>query len=233
MSNVRFKIDGISEEELDMILNKEAKYNNMYDDISNNKVEGGGCHLPPPIKNIKRKLKYDKLFSESLLNNNILGILYIINTKGYTYIKELKRVKDTKWNTHIRKLKELDLIKNTIMPKKHVSYYSRTNGFNDYHASTTKCYSLTKNAQIIFNMDYLNYISDNVGFEFIHAVEEMKEDYSYHKKQTEIYEEIPVFIDLYLKNRSNYDNKKKEDYKSRIMNNKRYSEYVKKYNIKL
>ena len=50
MENFTFNIDGITEDELDNILNKDNQNSNMYEDFNENLVGGGGTTTPYQIK---------------------------------------------------------------------------------------------------------------------------------------------------------------------------------------
>jgi len=229
--SLKFKVDGISEEELELLLSlsKEEVKNILENRINNstNNVLGGGCRCRqqrPPLKSVKTELLYLKEYSLSLLNKNVLGILFIINNKGYTYINDLMKIKNIKWDIHIKKLKKLEIIKNTYLPRTAQQYLTSKNGLTDHHINRMKCYALSENGIKILNTEMIEYINENIEWAFVNFISEQKEEYEFLDKQLKL-EDMPDFIRIYLKNKDSWNKERIQQGKDMILKN----EYLKKY----
>jgi len=149
---MKFKVDGITDNELEMLINNDNKINkDIY--IYNNRTS----------TSINTTSSYNNTY---ITNKYYSSIIYLLIKKGFTYYSELKKLLGVTNNFHLPKLERDDLIFNRELTIEEKNYLlSLYPNMPKKGISTMKVYELTTNAKEYYsqpsNYDLLKRFSNS------------------------------------------------------------------------
>lgn len=180
MDKIRFKVDGITEEELSMLLEHDKEINNKLinkkDIYKYNSIPTYTCSCRYTNINTNTKIN---LFN-TLRSNHYLSIYYILFNRGYIYYSELYELFNVNFKHYFKKLENLDIICRKDINDEIKEYLQLNKNFRPCHIKNVRTYEFTAFGLHFFN-DERNFIMSEVCDSTKDYIEQEKNNYIKNK----------------------------------------------------